>query len=150
MEQGEVTALHRILFLCTGNSCRSQMAEGWANALHPGRLVACSAGTRPAGVNPLAVQVMGEAGVDLSGHQSKHLEEFRGQNIDCVITLCDDAREACPVFPGVRRVIHAGFPDPARAEGAPEAVLAEFRRVRDLIRDFVAGLPDALEQEERR
>ncbi|MGE5553542.1 MAG: arsenate reductase ArsC [Betaproteobacteria bacterium] len=138
--------LLRILFLCTGNSCRSQMAEGWVKALHGGRIEAFSAGTEPAGVNPLAVQVMREAGVDLSGHRSKHLSEFLGREFDCAITLCDDAHAACPVFPGARQTVHVGFPDPARAAGSPEEILAEFRRVRDLIRDFVARLPERLQE----
>ncbi|MDI6871925.1 MAG: arsenate reductase ArsC [Bacillota bacterium] len=134
----------RILFLCTGNSCRSQMAEGWTRALHRGKIEAFSAGTQPAGINPLAVQVMREAGVDLSGHRSKHLSEFLGQPFDYVVTLCDDVHAACPVFPGARKTVHAGFPDPARAAGSPDEVLAEFRRVRDLIRDFVVRIPESL------
>lgn len=135
----------RILFLCTNNSCRSQMAEGWTNHLHSGRVAAWSAGTSPSEVNPLAARVMAEAGVDLSGHRSKHLSEFLGQEFDYAVTLCDDAHAACPVFPGARKTVHAGFPDPARAAGTPDEVLAEFRRVRDLIRDFVAGLPQGLQ-----
>lgn len=134
----------KILFLCTANSCRSQMAEGWARALHPGRIAAFSAGTHPGQVHPLAIQVMAEAGVDLSSHRSKHLQEFRGQRFDYVVTLCGDARDSCPVFPGAARTVHVGFPDPARAAGTPDEVLNEFRRVRDMLRDFVAGLPGSL------
>lgn len=134
----------RILFLCTANSCRSQMAEGWARSLHPGTIEAFSAGTQPGQVHPLAIRVMAEAGVDLTSHRSKHLREFLGQKFDYVVTLCDDARENCPVFPGAAHMVHVGFPDPARAAGTPEEVLNEFRRVRDMIRDFVAGLPGSL------
>jgi len=131
----------RVLFLCTQNSCRSQMAEGWARHLKTGVLEPYSAGTAPTAVHPLAVRVMAEAGVDISGHRAKSLEEFRGQEFDLVVTLCDSARESCPLPPRARRVLHRSFPDPAEAEGSAEDVLAAFRRVRDLIRDFVAGLP---------
>lgn len=134
----------KVLFLCTANACRSQMAEGWARALHSGRIEASSAGTQPSRVNPLAAQVMHEAGVDLAGQRSKHLDEFKDQRFDYVITLCGDARDACPVFSGATRTVHMGFPDPARATGAPEEILMEFRRVRDMIRDFVADLPGFL------
>lgn len=138
----------RILFLCTANSCRSQMAEGWARALKSGEIKAHSAGTAPTTVNPLAAEVMGEAGVDLSGHRSKDLREYLGQEFDYVVTLCGDAHETCPVFPGARRMVHHGFPDPAKVAGGREEVLAEFRRVRDLIKEFVAGLPGSLEEVE--
>ncbi|HHW13926.1 MAG TPA: arsenate reductase ArsC [Firmicutes bacterium] len=138
----------RILFLCTANSCRSQMAEGWARALRGGEIEAYSAGTAPSTVNPLAVEVMREAGVDLSQHRSKHLSEYLGEDFDYVVTLCGDAHETCPVFPGAKRMVHHGFPDPAKAAGGREEVLAEFRRVRDLIKEFVAGLPGSLEEVE--
>lgn len=134
----------RVLFLCTGNSCRSQMAEGWARALHPDTLEALSAGTRPAGVHPLTVEIMREAGVDISSQVSKSVEGFLGQPVDHVITLCGDAEETCPVFPGNVRRHHVGFDDPARASGSPDEVLAEFRRVRDEIRAFVVDLPARL------
>jgi arsenate reductase len=120
------------------------MAEGWTNALHAGQIEAYSAGTNPSGVNPLAAKVMAEAGVDLSRHRAKPLNEFLGQPFDYVVTLCGDARENCPFIPGAARMVHVGFPDPARATGSPEEVLAEFRRIRDLIREFVAGLPEGL------
>lgn len=136
----------RVLFLCTANSCRSQMAEGWARVLHPGKIEAFSAGTRPSQVNPLAREVMQEAGVDLSVQRSKHLNEFLGQPFDCVITLCDDARETCPVFPGAKKRVHVGFPDPAAATGSAPEVLDQFRRVRDQIGDFVARLPEFLKE----
>lgn len=134
----------RVLFFCTQNSCRSQMAEGWARQLKKGVLEPHSAGTAPAAVHPLAVRVMREAGVDISGHRSKSLQEFRGQAFDVVITLCDGARESCPIPPAARKVVHRAFPDPAKAEGPEEEVLAAFRRVRDMLRDFVAGLSESL------
>lgn len=137
--------LLKILFLWTGNSCRSQMAEAWTRKLHPGRFEAHSAGTKPGRLDPRAVHVMAEAGVDMSMHRSKHTEELAGIAFDCVITVCDEANEACPVFPGEARHIRAGFDDPPRlAEGATseEAALAPYRRVRDEIRGYVARLPD--------
>lgn len=137
----------RILFLCTGNSCRSQMAEGWARALHPGRFRASSAGTMPHGLNPLAVRVMAEAGVDISGHTSKHIGSFADVEFDAVITVCDGAKEACPRLPGNARHIHAGFDDPpalASVETTEAAALGHYRRVRDEIRRFVDSLPITL------
>lgn len=134
----------RVLFLCTGNSCRSQMAEGWARALHGATIEVHSAGTRPSHVNPLAARVMGEAGVDLSAHRSKHVEELRDVTFDLVITLCGSARESCPAVFGSARVMHVGFDDPPRlaANAAHEdEALPHYRRVRDEIREFVATLP---------
>lgn len=133
----------RILFLCTGNSCRSQMAEGWGRALLPEHEV-CSAGLEAHGLNPRAVRVMAEAGVDISGQRSQTLAELEGP-FDLVVTVCDHAAETCPVLPGAR-TLHAGFPDPPRlAQGAAseEAALRPFREVRDAIRAFVATLPGA-------
>jgi arsenate reductase len=132
----------RVLFLCTGNACRSQMAEGWARHLLGDTVEPHSAGTEPHGVDPRAVRVMGEAGVDISSHRSKHVRELEGTEFDLVVTLCASAAGACPVFPGGTRVLHHGFDDPARAAGSDEEQLAEFRRVRDEIRDFVRGLGD--------
>jgi arsenate reductase (thioredoxin) len=132
--------LPRVLFLCTGNSCRSQMAEGWARHLHGGRLIACSAGVKTHGLNPDAVRVMAEAGVDISGHRSQHIDEFREVPIDLVVTVCAAAHETCPVFPARARVVHRGFDDPPRlAQGAADEAsrLAPYRRVRDEIRVFV-------------
>ena len=125
----------RILILCTGNSCRSQMAEGVLRFLDPG-LEVSSAGTRPAAqVHPQAVRVMGEIGIDISGHSTRAVEQFLGQDFDYVITVCDDARENCPVFTGaVRHRLHMGFDDPARATGTEDEIRAVFRRVRDEIR----------------
>ncbi|MGD2114638.1 MAG: arsenate reductase ArsC [Acidobacteriota bacterium] len=138
----------RILFLCTGNSCRSQMAEGWVGHLHGGRIRAFSAGVRPKGLDPRAIRVMAEVGVDLSGHRSQAVEEVLEIPFDVVVTVCDAAQESCPVFPGRARVVHRGFDDPPRlAEGAAseDEALAIYRRVRDEIRAFVEGLPGSLE-----
>src|SRR5262249_33233318 len=101
-----------VLFLCTGNSCRSQMAEGWARHLRGNEIAACSAGTDPHGVNPLAVRVMAEAGVDISKQASKHVSRFLSVPLDCVVTVCDSASRACPVFPARVRTIHHSFDDP--------------------------------------
>lgn len=134
----------RVLFLCTGNSCRSQMGEGWARALLGGRVEAHSAGTRPQGLNPLAVRAMHEAGVDISRHESKPVDSLRGVEFDYVITVCDSARESCPAFPAKVRVIHQSFDDPPRlAQGArsDDEALSHYRRVRDEIREFVQRLP---------
>ncbi|MCA8921567.1 MAG: arsenate reductase ArsC [Planctomycetes bacterium] len=132
----------RVLFLCTGNSCRSQMAEGWARALLGEQHTFASAGLQAHGLNPRAVQVMAEAGVDLSGHTSQTLDAFRDAPFDLVVTVCDHAAETCPVLPGAPRTVHAGFPDPPRlAAGAKseEQALRPFREVRDQIRAYVAG-----------
>ncbi|MCP4572825.1 MAG: arsenate reductase ArsC [bacterium] len=137
----------KILFLCTGNSCRSQMAEGWARALKGHVIEARSAGIETHGLNPRAVQVMSEAGIDISGHQSRHVDEFSDVAFDLVVTVCGNAHESCPVFPGGTRVVHHSFDDPpflARKAASEEAALAPYRRVRDEIRDFVSFLPDSL------
>ena len=136
----------KVLFLCTGNACRSQMAEGWARHLLADRLEAHSAGIEPKGLDPRAVRVMAEAGVDISAQRSKHVREVMDLPLDFVVTVCDHAREQCPFFPGGAKMIHAGFEDPAAAQGTEEEVLALFRRVRDALRRFVEGLPDALER----
>lgn len=138
----------KVLFLCTGNSCRSQMAEGWARALRGGVLEPYSAGTQPRGVDPLAVRVMAEAGVDISGQKSKSIGSLTGIPFDYVITMCDDAAEACPFFPGARKTFHKGFDDPpalVRAGATDDEALAIYRRVRDEIRAFVETLPGSLE-----
>jgi arsenate reductase len=138
----------RILFLCTGNSCRSQMAEGWAKALKADVLEAWSAGVETHGLNPRAVQVMAEAGVDISRHRSERVDDLMHVGFDVVVTVCDNAHESCPVFPGRARVVHRGFDDPprlAKEAATEEAALGHYRRVRDEIRDFVAGLPESLE-----
>lgn len=136
----------KVLFLCTGNSCRSQMAEGWARHLKSHVLEPYSAGVKTHGLNPRAVQVMAEVGVDISGHWSKLLDESRDIEFDHVITVCGNAHESCPVFPGKTRVTHVGYDDPPRlAEGAAtEEALQHNRRVRDEIRTFVETLPERL------
>ncbi|MBI4669410.1 MAG: arsenate reductase ArsC [Elusimicrobia bacterium] len=134
----------KILFLCTGNSCRSQMAEGWVRALKAGQIEAYSAGVDPKGMHPLAVKVMAEAGVDISRQVSKHADTLKDMPFDFVITVCDQARESCPLFPGKAKKVRREFEDPAAAKGTDEEILAVFRRVRDQIRDFVTGLPCVL------
>ncbi len=125
----------RVLFLCTGNSCRSQMAEGWLRHLGGDRYEVLSAGTSPQGLNPMAVRVMAEADVDISGHTSDPVERYADQDFDLVVTVCGGARESCPVFAGrVAEHRHWPFDDPAGARGTQEEVLAVFRRVRDEIR----------------
>jgi len=139
----------RILFLCTGNSCRSQMAEGWARDLHPERIAAFSAGIEPGRVDPRAVRVMAEAGVDISGQRSKHVDSLTDVTFDAVITVCDHANESCPVFPGRVRRLHAGFDDPPRlalAADCEEEALEQYRRVRDEIRRYVESLPEVLDE----
>jgi arsenate reductase len=131
----------RVLILCTGNSARSQMAEGLLRHLAGGRYEVFSAGTHPSFVRTEAIAVMRELGINISGHRSKSVDEFRTQAFDYVITVCDNARESCPVFPGNVRRIHWSFEDPAAAVGDEAARLAAFRRIRDQIadrlRDFV-------------
>ena len=124
----------RVLILCTGNSARSQMAEGLLRHEGGDRFEVFSAGTRPSYVRPEAIAAMSELGIDISGHRSKSVDEFAGQEFDYVITVCDDARESCPAFPGRTRRIHWSFDDPAAVEGDDETRLAVFRRVRDQIR----------------
>jgi arsenate reductase len=137
----------RILFLCTGNSCRSQMAEGWARHLKGDLLEPYSAGTESHGLNPFAVRVMREAGVDISAQRSKTVDEVSDIDFDVVVTVCDNARESCPVFPGKVRTAHKGFDDPPRLAAdseTEEEALVHYRRVCDEIRAFVEGLPDNL------
>lgn len=125
----------RVLFLCTANSCRSQMAEGVANHFWGDRLDAFSAGTQASLVNATAIEVMKEIGIDISSHCSKNLSEFDGQVFDYVITLCGDANETCPLYIGGTKKTHIGFDDPAQAKGTNEEVLSEFRHVRDDIKE---------------
>jgi arsenate reductase len=136
-----------VLFLCTGNSCRSQMAEGWARHLKAGVIEPYSAGLEKHGLNPHAIKVMAEAGVDLSRQHSKTLEELQGVTFDYVVTVCGHANELCPIFPGKTKVVHVGFEDPPTlTNDLPdgEAKLAVYRRVRDEIRRFIEGLPQGL------
>ena len=135
----------RILFLCTGNSCRSQMAEGWARSRNG--IEAYSAGIETHGLNPSAVRVMREAGVDISGQASKHVDDLKDIAFDYVITVCDHASEQCPVFPGTATIVHKGFDDPPRLaqEAKSEAeALSHYRRVRDEIGEFVDSMPGSL------
>jgi arsenate reductase len=140
----------KVLFLCTGNSCRSQMAEGWARALKSDVIEPYSAGIETHGMNPNAVKVMAEAGVDISGQRSKHVDELEGIEFDYVVTVCDNAHESCPLFPGKTKVLHKGFDDPprlAKDAATEEEALDSYRRVRDEIRKFVESLPDSLERD---
>ncbi len=123
----------RVLILCTGNSARSQMAEGLLRELAGAQFDVFSAGNKPSSVNPLAIQAMRERGIDISQHRSKHLNEFLAQPFDYVITVCDQAAETCPIFPGRARRIHWSFPDPAAVKGSDEARLRAFRQTRDAI-----------------
>jgi arsenate reductase (thioredoxin) len=127
----------KVLFLCTGNSCRSQMAEGWLRHCAGERAEVFSAGTKPAGLNPMAVAVMRESGIDISSHRSKHVDELANEDFLFAITVCDSAREECPVFPGALYQLHWSFDDPAGATGSEEEKLAVFRRVRDEIAEQV-------------
>jgi len=137
----------RVLFLCTGNSCRSQIAEGWARRLKGDRIDAYSAGTHPKALDPLAVRVMAEVGVDLSAQRPKALDAVQHLFFDYVITVCSDAHETCPVFPGRARIVHRGFDDPPRLAAAaknPQEALGHYVRVRDEIKTFIEQLPEAL------
>lgn len=126
-----------VLFLCTGNSCRSQMAEGWLRHLDGARFNVASAGTHPVGLNARAVTVMKEAGIDISNHRSKRVDELLERQFDYVITVCDRAKETCPIFRGASSVLHWSFNDPADAQGNEEARLAVFRHVRDEIAEHI-------------
>jgi arsenate reductase len=143
--------ISRVLFLCTGNACRSQMAEGLCRALCGGRLDCRSAGVERHGLDPRAVAVMAEIGIDISAQYSKIVDDLVDEAFDCVVTVCDRAREICPVFPGAVRTMHRGFDDPPRL--ARDAVdndeaLRHYRRVRDQIKAFVLGLPTLLDAED--
>lgn len=124
----------RVLILCTGNSARSQMAEGLLRHEAGDRFEVFSAGTKPTQVRPEAIVVMQELGIDISGHRSKSVDEFAGQDFDCVVTVCDNAKASCPIFPGNTKRIHWSVDDPAAVEGSEEHRLAAFRRVRDELR----------------
>jgi len=137
----------KILFLCTGNSCRSQMAEGFARALKADAIDAYSAGTDPHGMNPRAMQVMKEAGADISSHYSKHVSTLAHIPFDYVITVCDHAHETCPLFPGKTKVVHVGFEDPpalAKSAKSEDEALNHYRRVRDQIHAWIQTLPSSL------
>jgi len=132
----------RVVFLCTGNSARSQMAEGLMRYLKGNEFEVFSAGSKPKGIHPLAIEVMKEIGIDISAQRSKHLDEYLNKNFDCITTLCDHAAKACPVFPGSGERIHQGFSDPAAVEGSRKEKLEMFRRVRNELKEFILSFPD--------
>lgn len=139
----------KILFLCTGNSCRSQMAEGWAKHLKSDIIEAYSAGIEPHALDPFAVKAMAEAGVNISGHRSKHISTLPPIEFDYVITVCGHAHESCPFFPGTPKVIHRGFEDPpllAKTASSEEEAMGYYRRIRDEIKNFIDTLPHSLEK----
>jgi len=138
----------KILFLCTGNSCRSQMAEGWARYLKGDVIEPYSAGVETHGLNPNAVKVMAESGVNISTHHSKLVEEVKDIDFDYVITVCDNAHESCPIFPGKTKIIHFGFDDPprlAKEVKTEQEAIDIYRRVRDEIKAFIKKLPQVLQ-----
>jgi len=137
----------KILFLCTGNACRSQMAEGWARHIKGDIIDAYSAGISPAGLSSRAVEVMDEAGVDISQQYSKCINDLQGIDFDYVITLCDNARELCPVFPDSVKMFHNGFDDPSFIIGSEHEIMTAFRKTRDRIRSFIETLPESLKKE---
>ena len=130
----------KVLFLCTENACRSQMAEGLVNHDLAGQVQAWSAGVRPSRVNPRAVQVMAELGIDISHHRAKSVDDLAGEAFDLVVTVCDQAQQQCPIFPGETQVMHVGLPDPARATGTEAEVMAAFRQGRDALREQLVPL----------
>ena len=129
--------MKKVLFICTHNSARSQMAEGLMRTLYPDRYVVFSAGTKPSTVNPYAVRVMAELGIDISSHRSKSSDEFLDMKFDYVVTVCDQAKQVCPFFPGGKESIHKGFEDPAAFTGREDENIAIFRRVRDEIGEWI-------------
>jgi arsenate reductase len=133
----------RVLFVCTENACRSQMAEGLVNHDLAGKVQAFSAGVSPTSLNPRAVKSMAEIGIDLSGQRAKSIIEFASQKFDLVVTVCDRAREECPMIPGEGPRIHVGYPDPAQAKGTEEEIMAAFRRVREEMRSSLIPLIEA-------
>ncbi len=130
----------RLLVICTGNRARSQMTEGWIRALGDGRAAVSSAGTQPKGVHPITIQVMSEVGIDLSAHTSDHADRYLNDEFDLVLTVCDAARETCPVFPGARRTLHHSFEDPNDPDLSEQELTAVFRRIRDEIGEFARRL----------
>ncbi len=127
----------KVLFLCTHNSARSQMAEGILRSAHGDKYEASSAGTEPSRVNPYAVRAMAEIGIDISDHGSKSVEKFEGEKFDTVVTVCDHAKDVCPAFPGAKKYLHRGFTDPSRFRGKDEEILEGFRKVRDEIKSWI-------------
>jgi len=133
----ETQSKERVLFLCTHNSARSQMAEGLMNALYADNFEAYSAGTHPTAVNPHSVKALAELGIDLSKNRAKDLSAYAGQKFDYVITVCDNAKEECPYFPGAKKQLHVSFDDPSALKGSEEDIMQGFRRVRDEIKDWM-------------
>ncbi|KIO75429.1 protein tyrosine phosphatase [Pedobacter lusitanus] len=131
--------MKKVLVLCTGNSCRSQLAEGFLRYFAGGQAEIYSAGIETHGVNPRAVKVMDEIGIDLSAHTSNHVDEYAHINFDYVITVCDNAKESCPYFPSGAIKYHYNFPDPAKASGTADEIMLEFRKVRDMISDYCSA-----------
>ena len=134
----------RILVLCTGNRARSQMAHGWLRRMGGERVAVESAGTAPKGLHPLSIRVMAEVGIDISGHTSDHVDRYVAQDFDLVLTVCDSARESCPVFPGAKRILHRDFEDPDQPGLDEDELLAVFRRVRDEIGEYSRELVDSV------
>ena len=130
----------KILVLCTGNSCRSQIAEGYLRAFAGDKAEVYSAGVETHGVNPKAIAVMKEDGIDISNHTSNNIDEYRDIRFDIVITVCDNAKERCPFFPSKAKKFHQNFSDPAKATGTPEEIMDEFRSVRDMIKEYAREL----------
>lgn len=128
--------MKKILVLCTGNSCRSQIAEGYLRHFAAGKAEVYSAGVETHGVNPRAIAIMKEDGIDISGHTSNHIDEYRGIDFDYVITVCDNAKERCPYFPTTAQKFHYNFPDPAKATGTEPEIMGQFRVVREMIRQY--------------
>jgi arsenate reductase len=137
----------KVLFLCTGNSCRSQIAEGWAKHLKPDSMDVYSAGIAPGSLNQMAVRVMAEAGVDISAQRPKHVEELKDIDFDYVVTLCDNARENCPFFPRRTKHFHKMFEDPTFMVGTEQHIKAEFVKLRDQMKEFIEKMPKILENE---
>lgn len=136
-----------VLFLCTGNSCRSQMAEGLCRHFRGETIEPASAGIETHGLNPMAVRAMAEIGIDISDHRSTSLDEFEGREFDYVVTVCGHANESCPIFPAGTRLVHKGFDDPpklAAAAATEEEGMEHYRRVRDEIKEYILTFPDAL------
>ncbi len=128
--------MKKVLILCTGNSCRSQIAEGYLRQFANGKAEIYSAGIETHGVNPKAIAVMKEDGVDISHHTSNHIDEYKKNDFDYVITVCDNAKERCPLFPSTAKKFHRNFPDPAKAKGSEGEIMQEFRNVRDMIKSY--------------
>jgi arsenate reductase len=137
----------KVLFLCTGNACRSQIAEGWARHLKGDVMEVFSAGVSPATVSRRAIEAMAEVGVDISGHRSRHVDEFKGIDFDYVVTVCDNARQQCPVFGGDAKMVHRMFEDPLFMDGTKKEIKSAMRKLRDEMRTFIEAMPESLERE---